>query len=314
MNTAALLFNIQRFSIHDGPGIRTTVFLKGCGMRCFWCHNPEGRHSTPELLFFPDRCIACGECVAACPSNAHQLAGGVHIFDRTACRMSGECVARCCSGALEIAGTSMTVDEVMAEVLRDRPFYTMSGGGVTLSGGEPGFQDAFVRALLDRCKAEQIHTAIETCGYCSWDALAAILPATDLVMMDIKLVSREDHLNATGRPNDRILDNAVKLALTEIPIVFRTPVVPSVNDTEDEIGQIAAFVRSLVERRRLASHKPSPSAPITYELLPFHALGAHKHTSLGLKCSASSLTPPSRERMLELAGAARRNGMFPRVR
>jgi pyruvate formate lyase activating enzyme len=208
----------------------------------------------------------------------------------------------------------MTTDQVLEEILPDRPFYDRSGGGVTLSGGEPVLQSGFARTLLEACKAERLHTAFETCGYCSWDALSSMLPVTDLVMLDIKHISPWRHSQATGRPNDRILENASNLANTNIPLIVRTPVVPSVNDTEEEIGEIAAFVRCLIDSRRLNSRNEHECEPIGYELLTFHRLGSRKYTSLGLGYDAAPLEPPSRDRMLELANAARRHGINPKVR
>ena len=213
MRTSGLVFNIQRFSIHDGPGIRTSVFLKGCPLRCFWCHNPEGRHLRPEVRYSPSRCIACGACVEACPNHAHTIHEGVHHFSRSLCHGHGACIEVCYSGALESSGRVMTVDEVMEEVLRDRPFYESSDGGVTLTGGEPSLQDDFTLGILSRCKEKGIHTAIETCGEAPWHALESLLPYTDLVMMDIKAITPEKHLEVTGRTNDRILANARALAL-----------------------------------------------------------------------------------------------------
>ena len=238
-----LVFHIQRFSIHDGPGIRTTVFLKGCAMECFWCHNPEGRHPYQELQYFATRCIACGECVRVCPSHAHELANGVHTFLRERCTTNGACVDVCCSGALEMNGRIMSADEVMFEVLQDKPFYDNSGGGVTLSGGEPGLNVKFSREILQRCKDEGVATAIETCGYCSREALNTLLPVTDLFMMDLKLITPERHDAATGNTNERILENARMLAATGKPIIFRTPVVPTVNDETDEFSRIVIFIR-----------------------------------------------------------------------
>src|SRR5512136_1417780 len=159
MAASDIVFNIQRFSLHDGPGIRTTVFLKGCSMRCFWCHNPEGQDPRTELRYFPDRCIACGQCVIACPNNAHELIGGAHIFRRERCDVTGRCVETCYSGALQLEGRRMTVEQVIEEVLRDKAFYEASDGGITLSGGEPALSRDFAREILRQCKNSGVHTA-----------------------------------------------------------------------------------------------------------------------------------------------------------
>jgi pyruvate formate lyase activating enzyme len=314
MKPAGLVFNIQRFSIHDGPGIRTTVFLKGCAMQCFWCHNPEGRHPYQELGYVAERCIACGNCVVACPHNAHAIEDGTHIFLRDRCKASGECVATCYSGALTMNGTLMTVDEAVKEVLRDKVFYESSQGGVTLSGGEPALDSGFASAVLERCKMEGLHTAIETCGYCSWSALEQLLPLTDLVMMDIKLITQEKHKAATGNSNEGILDNACKLALTEKPIIFRTPIVPTVNDSDDEFGKIVLFVKSLVDLRLGNGASGGCSPDITYELLTFHKLASDKYRSLGLEYKASHIDPLEKTRMLELVAFAQAQGIDTRMR
>jgi pyruvate formate lyase activating enzyme len=306
MKDSGLVFNIQRFSIHDGPGIRTSVFLKGCPLRCFWCHNPEGRLLRPEIRYTPGRCIACGACVEACPNNAHALRDGVHIFSRETCRDSGECAEVCYSGALELTGRVMSVDQVMEEVMHDRPFYESSDGGVTITGGEPSLQDDFTIGILSRCKEKGIHTAIETCGESPWSTLESILPYTDLVMMDIKLITPEKHLESAGRPNDRILANARNLARTAKPLIFRTPVIPNVNDSEEEFGKILTFVKELFDQRS--------GSNITYELLPFHKLATDKYAGLGLDYAAATLAPPSRERMRELTEIAERAGIHVRTR
>jgi len=312
MNTADIVFNIQRFSLHDGPGIRTTVFLKGCSMRCFWCHNPEGQHPEPELRYFPERCISCGQCVISCPNHAHEMHNDAHVFVRDNCELSGKCVETCYSHALQLEGRSMTVREVMDEILSDKPFYESSGGGVTLSGGEPALSKDFARAILEQCKNHQLHTAIETCGEVPWESFEALLPFTDLIMMDIKHLDSAKHQRATGQLNDRILSNARRLALSGKKTVFRTPVVPSVNDTEEEIMQIAAFVRILIELRK--SVHQNGTRDITYELLAFHKLAAGKYPSLGLDYKARDVEPPSKERMTALLEAARRSGIDASLR
>jgi pyruvate formate lyase activating enzyme len=314
MAASDIVFNIQRFSLHDGPGIRTTVFLKGCSMRCFWCHNPEGQDPRSELRYYPDRCIACGQCVIACPNNAHELTDGVHIFLRERCDVTGSCVETCYSGALQLEGHRMTVDQVMEEVLRDTMFYETSRGGVTLSGGEPALSRDFARDILQQCKNNGLHTAIETCGECPWTSLEALLPVTDLFMMDIKQMALDRHRGATGQSNDRILTNARQLALTEKPIVFRTPVIPTVNDSEEAIGEIARFVGELIALRRTNGRASEVTRGIRYELLAFHNLASDKYRSLNREYKASALRPPANEKMSLLLNVARRHGIETRIR
>jgi pyruvate formate lyase activating enzyme len=314
MNTADVIFSIQRFSLHDGPGIRTTVFLKGCPMHCSWCHNPEGQHPDPEIRYFPDRCIACGQCVIACPNHAHELHDGVHVFLRDRCQTSGKCVETCCSQALQLEGRRMTVPEVMDEVLRDKAFYETSGGGVTLSGGEPALSADFARSLLEECKHHNIHTAIETCGECPWTSLEALLPATDLIMMDLKEMAAEKHRISTGQSNVRILSNARQLALTDKKIIFRTPVVPTVNDSEEDISQIACFVRELTELRTRSRKPTEEAAAITYELMAFHKLASDKYRSLGLEYAVADIDPPPKAKMSVLLDVAKRCGVQASIR
>ena len=301
-----LIFNIQRFSIHDGPGIRTTVFLKGCSLQCFWCHNPEGMRAKIEVELHPERCIACDECVGVCPTHARKIENGVRVLNRDLCDACGLCIDACFAGAMEITGHTASVDEVMREIAQDRAFYISSGGGVTLSGGEPVLQSDFALAILQACKASGIQTAIETAGNYPWSMLAPLLPHIDLVMMDLKQMDSAKHRWATKVPNERILETARQLALTDLPILFRIPVIPTVNDQPDEVRATANFVHSLVELRARTTLYP---APITLELLPFHKLAGDKYRSLDMDHRAEDLQPLSHEQMLALAEAASQCGI-----
>ena len=305
-STTGSVFSIQRFSIHDGPGIRTTVFLKGCSLRCFWCHNPEGIHLKPEIQFFPERCIGCDECIRACQHGAALLVDGNRVYDRARCVACGACVDTCYAGAHVLTGKTMRVEEVVAEVMRDRAFYDTSNGGVTLSGGEPALQAEFSAAILRRCKAEGMHTAIETAGNVAWESLALVLGGTDLVMMDLKHMDPAKHRWATGVANERLLANARRLAETDRPILFRIPVIPTVNDTAEEVAAVAGYVRELIDLR--ASNGGAPDA-ISLELLPFHRLAGDKYRSLGLDYRASDLRPLSKQQMASLAEAASASGV-----
>jgi pyruvate formate lyase activating enzyme len=316
-----IITNIQRFSIHDGPGIRTTVFLKGCNLHCFWCHNPEDIRLEPELQFFPERCIACEACLEACKQGAHlfaaggelpaNLSGGVigervadtdmlHAFMRDRCNGCGDCVDTCYAQGLVLVGNTMSVEQVMAEITQDQPFYASSGGGVTLSGGEPLLQVEFARELLVACQAAGIHTAIETAANVAWSRLASLLPVLDLVMMDIKQMDSAVHQQVTGAPNTRILENAKRLGEQPQPLIVRTPIVPGVNDTVEQVAAIAGFV----------AHLPNL---LYYELLPFHPMAKSKYRSLDLAYGAEELTAPPAAQMAELADAAKRQGVTVRV-
>jgi len=300
---SGLVFNLQRFSIHDGPGIRTTVFLKGCPLRCFWCHNPEGLHPRLEVQFTPSRCIGCGACVLACQHGAQELGPHGRLYHRDRCATCGACVLECFAEALQLTGREMTVEQVMAEVLRDRAFYESSGGGVTLSGGEPLLQPAFTLALLQASRAAGLHTAIETTTQTRWENLHAVLPFVDLFMVDIKHLDSARHQAATGIPNHRLLANIRRLSATGKPILFRIPVVPTVNASVPEIQAIAEFVHAL------SAARPAGAPPLALELLPFHRLAADKYTSLGLDDRAATLTPLDRAAMTELIQAARAVGV-----
>ncbi len=306
MTESAVIFNIQRFSIHDGPGIRTTVFLKGCSLSCFWCHNPEGIRSKPEIQFYSDRCIYCGECLTKCSQSAHTVLDHTHIYNRDLCIACGECVSYCYSDALEITGKRVTVDEVLEEILKDKDYYASSGGGVTLSGGEPMIHGEFSKNLLIKCKEHNLHTAIETSGNCKWSQIEESMPYIDMVMMDIKHMNSEKHKKATGVPNGLILDNAKKLSEINIPIIFRIPVIPEVNDTTEEVAQISEFISGLMKLRY--EKFGDESQKITLELLQFHRLAGDKYKSLGMQNKADSLKCYSKEQMNELIETARSMG------
>ncbi len=277
------IFDIERFAIHDGPGIRTTVFLKGCPLHCLWCHNPEGISRQPQLVFTPLRCIGCGHCLVVCPQGAHQLLDGRHLIDRERCRACGACAEGCYAGALELAGRQVTVAEVLEEVLRDRAFYETSGGGMTLSGGEPLAQYSFTRALLQAAQAEGVHTALDTSGFAPWRRLEGLLGYVDLVLYDVKHMDCERHMALTGVSNERILDNLRRLDGAGQPIWIRIPLIPGQNDEDANYHALGQFLAGLKHVERI-------------EILRYHRLAESKYANIGWVYPLQGLKPPTEER------------------
>jgi len=297
--TTGVIFDVQKFSLHDGAGIRTLVFLKGCPLSCAWCSNPEGRSPSPDLLYAPGRCIGasdCGKCIPACPANAIRGAGERAVgIDRPSCDNCGDCVSVCPSRALELCGRRVTADDVIRMVDEDGIFYARSGGGLTLGGGEPLLQPDFAAAVLAAARARGLGTVIETSGLCSWKALEAVAPHVDRIFYDIKSLDPARHRVATGVSNGVILENFRRLRarLPGIEVVVRTAIVPGVNDSEADIRAIARFILEAGGARG-------------YELLPYHALGGPKYARLGRIYAMSEVEPPPHERMAALSRIAAR--------
>ena len=261
------VFNIQPFSVYDGPGIRTTVFLKGCNLRCAWCHNPESWQRKPQLQFLAEKCIGCGGCFSACPQGVHVLQNGVHLIDREKCIGCGKCADSCFAGALVITGREMTVDQVMSRIQDDALYFQNSGGGVTFSGGECMIQLDFLEELLQRCKQLGIHTAVDTAGHFPFDRYERILPYTDLFLYDIKAFSTETHRELTGVDNHQVLRNLPLLLENNARVIVRIPCIPEGN--WHEMPQIVAYLKSLPVEQ--------------VELLAYHRLGEGKRQSLGME-------------------------------
>ena len=287
------VFDIQRFSLHDGPGIRTLVFMQGCPLACKWCCNPEGQKHHPQLRFLSIKCVGAdickAPCVDACPEGAISLSPeGKAATNWELCQACGRCTEACLFGARTIAGKRMTVDEVLAEVEKDWPFYNRSGGGVTIGGGEPLMQFEFVLALVKRCKERFFHTALETCGHGRWQHLKQISEYLDLLYYDIKHMDSVRHKEFTGVSNELILSNARRVLSGEVncEVIVRIPIVPGCNDSEQDVAAIARFV--------------AESGGTMIELLPYHALGSSKYRQLGIQYELGEVRPPSEEQMERL--------------
>ena len=272
-NTTANLFDIQRNSFVDGPGIRTTVFFKGCNLHCTWCHNPESQSAKPEMMFYKNKCGNCGKCKEKCPNSLES------------CELCGKCTFYCPNDAREICGKEYTVDEVLREIRKDKTFYKTSGGGVTFSGGECLLQIDFLEAILKECKRNGIHTAVDTAGHVPFVCFERILPYTDLFLYDIKCYDSEKHKKYTGTSNELILSNLKRLLQSGKAIWIRIPIIPDVTDNEEELLTIKAFLSSY-------------GCPEKVELLPYHDMGEHKYAALGRM--AQTFSVPSEEKMIQL--------------
>ena len=280
-----MVLSVLRGSLHDGPGVRTTVFLKGCPLACLWCHNPESIARAPQLAYRAHRCIGCGRCVAACPKGAHVLQGGAHTLQWDLCTACGACAAACPVQALEVYGRPMSVETVMQTIRQDVAYYRRSGGGVTLSGGEPLMQPAFARALLSAAHAEGVDTCVETCGYAAQGLYSSILPVTDRFLLDYKATDAATHRKLTGQDNALILRNLDFLYRQGARITLRCPLIPGVNDSPAHLAAILAL------RRRYP-------ALAGVEVMPYHDMGIAKAQALGQtpRCLLPTATPAHKAR------------------
>ncbi len=285
--STGIIFNIQRYSIHDGPGIRTTIFLKGCPLNCWWCQNPESQLTEQEMVFREDRCIGCGACSTICPSNVIQIKNGLPVTEKEKCILCGKCIEKCPALAREMIGKKLTTEEVIKEIEKDLVFYEESGGGVTFSGGEPLKQSEFLESLLNGCREKKIHTAVDTCGYISWEILNKISPKVDLFLYDLKLMDIGKHKKYTGVSNESILENLKKLSSIHHNIFIRFPVIPGLNDDDQNIKETGEFLSSL----KIAQ----------VNLLPYHYMGIDKYRRLGRTYKLVTTQSPSEEKLFEVS-------------
>ena len=283
------IFNIQRYSINDGPGIRATVFFKGCPLRCLWCSNPESQELSPQLLFFEASCVKCYRCVQVCPAGATTRGpdGKIEI-NRELCKACGACVEACLSDARTISGKFMKLEEVLDIIKRDIPFYRKSGGGVTASGGEPTYQPDFLRELFRQCQNSGLHTALDTCGYVRWQVLQKILEYVDLVLFDIKHMDPEIHRRFTGIDNQLILENARRIARKRKPMIMRMPLIPGNNDSPENIKSVAEFMNQMGLQK--------------IDLLPYHRLGVSKYRRMGKEYQLSEVKSYNEEEVQRIKG------------
>lgn len=277
-------FNIKKFGVHDGPGIRTTVFLKGCPLNCQWCANPESANPFPELFFYKSKCIGCQKCFAICVNNAIYFEEGELRHIREKCTNCGECVSACIANARKIIGQHLKPDEVFEVIMQDKAFYEQSGGGVTFSGGEPFLYPDYISQVAEKCKQEEIGVAVETCGAFDIREIEKIIEVVDLVLFDIKIIDEEKHLKYCGNSNKDILSNFSKL-IELVPVKARVPIIPSINDSERDIELLCDFFIQHKEKLK------------EIHILPYHNLGISKYDSLDRTYLLNHITPPTQKHM-----------------
>ena len=276
----AKIFEIKRFAVHDGDGIRTTVFFKGCSLKCVWCHNPEGIDFKPELAYYENKCINCGECIRVCPNNAHTIENGIHIFNREKCTGCGNCEEVCLGNALTLYGEEATEDELLPKLLEDKEFYENSNGGVTLSGGECLMQSDFCAELLKKLKENGINTAVDTCGFVPQQAIDKVIPYTDVFLYDMKAYDEDIHIKCTGYSNKLILENIKYIDSCNKAIEVRIPYVPDYNS--DQIEKIAVFLKDLENLTKV-------------RVLPYHNYAGSKYASLEIENTLPTQLPTDDE-------------------
>lgn len=289
------IINIQKYSIHDGPGIRTTVFFKGCPLNCWWCHNPESQNPRPEIMFFEERCTGCSTCIKRCPTKAIELFQGHLVTYEKKCTLCGKCCDLCPNNARELVGTDITVKELMSKLIKDEVFYEESNGGVTFSGGEPLMHSDYLINVLNICKDRDIHTTIDTSGYAPFEQFEKIIDSVDLFLFDIKHMNNEKHLEYTGVENTLILDNLKKLSQKGCNIYVRMPIIAGINDDDENINMAINFLSNL---------------NITQvDLLPYHKMGMDKYRRLNMQYKLSGFEKPTDEILDKIAEKFKKAGI-----
>ncbi len=295
------IFDIQSFSIHDGPGIRTTIFLKGCPLRCLWCHNPESMEARRDIRYLPAKCLFCSQCVEACEHDGHRIEGDTHEYDRDACVRCGVCIEGCPTGALEIAGRETTAGEAVELAGRDKMFYERSGGGITLSGGEPMLQPEFTRAVLQLSRDGGFHCAVDTCGYAPAETVQSIVPMADLVLFDLKALDDDLHRRLTGVSNELVIANLREILSGDDgpPVWLRFPLIPGCTDDPEDVERMATFVGELWGNPRLEQ----------LNIMPYHRLAESKYEQFGRDYTLTGTDAPSEEDISAVADVFAHHGV-----
>jgi pyruvate formate lyase activating enzyme len=299
--TEGIIFDIKKYAIHDGPGIRTTVFFKGCPLACRWCHNPEGITVASQRIYRQERCVSCGECIQVCPQKVITRTADGIIRDPARCDLCQTCAEHCPSEAVEFVGHKVTVDEVIRQIEKDTAFYDQSGGGVTLSGGEPLMQPDFLMELLEACSDLDLHRTVDTTGYADAELLLQVAQKTDLFLYDLKIMDVTKHRDFTGVSNQLILDNLKMLSENKARIQVRIPIIPGINTNADNIHHTADFVATLPGVEHIS-------------VLPFHNSARGKYRRLGMECMSADMQSPSNEHLNRIAGWLQQSGLQVKIR